>query len=101
MIGLFFCKSSDIDEYTIIESYLKEIFSLFTFILFLLLSGFCLLLYLYLSNQIITQRKRIILLTNENNDLRNKIRELLPASSVQNIPTPSPTDNTEKRETEF
>lgn len=49
---------------------------MFTFIVFLLLSGACVVLYGYYNNKIVLYRKQILTLTSENNMLKEKIRKL-------------------------
>jgi Tfp pilus assembly protein PilN len=58
--------------------------------MFLLLLVLGLLGYLYLENQIIAQRKRIMLLINENNQLKNKLNKLMADyDSYRSTDTPS------------
>jgi len=50
---------------------------LFIFILFLLLIGLCFIIYFYLSNKIVLLRKQVILLANQNDELKNKLNRLI------------------------
>lgn len=63
---------------------------MFTFLIFLLLSGLSFVIYVYFSNQIVSLRKQIILLTNQNNELRNKLNKLrdIESSGACGIETP-------------
>jgi hypothetical protein len=86
--GLFFCKPWPSPEYTIIKSLimwfqLKGGNVLFTFIVFVFLIGLCFFVYQYLTSQIISQRKRIMLLVNQNNELKNKLNKCMSAATSQ------------------
>jgi hypothetical protein len=109
MAGLFFCKPWLASEYTIIESSIKEVEVLnelqravcqcerallycpvfpterrkflFTFIVFIIILGLCFFVYQYLTNQIISQRKRIMLLVNQNNELKLKLNKLMSTAA--------------------
>jgi Tfp pilus assembly protein PilN len=74
---------------------------LFTFIVFLLLIGFCFLLYVYLTNQITSQRKRILILTNENNELKRKLNKMVSEASLSNTNTIPPPDTSLKENEDF
>lgn len=86
---IIFCKLWFFFEYIIIKRLIKEIDILFIFILFVILLGFCLFLYVYLTNEILSQRKRIMLLINQNNELKKKLDKALSTAAS------SKADNTE------
>lgn len=56
---------------------------MFTFILFLMLSGLCFIIYVYLSNKIVLLRKQIMLLANQNDQLKNKINNLIEERKLE------------------
>ncbi|MCM0647824.1 hypothetical protein NBE98_05470 [Clostridium swellfunianum] len=62
---------------------------MFTFLVFILLIGLCFFVYVYLTNQIVSQRKRIMLLMNQNAELKRKLNKLIYDNSspkTNNIP---------------
>lgn len=56
---------------------------MFTFILFLLLSGLCFIIYAYLTNKIVLLRKQIMLLAKQNDELKNKINKLIEEQNLE------------------
>lgn len=50
---------------------------MFLFILFLLLIGLCLMIYIYLTNKIVLLRKQVMLLANQNDELKNKLNKII------------------------
>lgn len=50
---------------------------MFIFILFLLLIGLCFIIYIYFTNKIVLLRKQIMLLSNQNDELKNEINRLI------------------------
>lgn len=55
---------------------------MFTFVFVLLLSGLCFIIYVYLSNKIVLLRKQIMLLSNQNSELRNKLNKLIAEQNL-------------------
>lgn len=49
---------------------------MFTFLLFLVMSGLCFITYYYFSSKIVHLRKQLMLLRNQNEDLRRKLSKL-------------------------
>jgi hypothetical protein len=62
---------------------IKDMQIITTFILFLMLAGLCLIIYVYLSNKIVLLRKQIMLLTNQNSDLKNKLNKIILEQSLE------------------
>lgn len=57
--------------------------SLLTFILFLVLSGLCFIIYYYLSSKISLLRKQIMLLRNQNEELKRKLNKLMKEQELE------------------
>lgn len=68
---------------------------MFIFVVFLLLILLCFFMYAYLTNQIISQRKRIMLLVNQNSELKSKLNKLM---SSTNTSKPDDTPCTESQD---
>lgn len=56
---------------------------MFTFFVFLILTGLCFIIYVYLSNKIVLLRKQIMLLANQNGELKNKLNKLIAEQSLE------------------
>ncbi|ERI94573.1 hypothetical protein HMPREF1982_00880 [Clostridiales bacterium oral taxon 876 str. F0540] len=74
---------------------------MFTFILFLIMCIVCFGVYVFFSNKIALLRKQNILLVNQNNDLRMKLKDLLKAQSLNNNKNSSETAVVKIIETKF
>jgi CHASE1-domain containing sensor protein len=85
----------------LLKGLVKGIDLLFTFIVFVLLLGLCFIGYVYLTNQIISQRKRIMLLINENNELKNKLNKSMSSGSSSKAANTSFTDPPEETNQDF
>lgn len=65
---------------------------MFIFILFLLLIGLCFIIYIYFTNKIVLLRKQIMLLSNQNDELKSRIKRLIDGQNQEkhkgSIPNP-------------